>query len=1062
VPLYKTAHNTKPVSEKSSQAAFAVCSLQALRNICGVQLYVKHQPSNQSTAGTISPHSTCLRRGWAGAFRGWLLCLLLALASPGLASAYPNIEGITHHSWGIAAGLTDQLILAIAQTPDGYLWLGTPHGLVRFNGFRFDPVGGNAEPTLEEFGVACILVARDGSLWAGSVGGGVTHLSAGTVTHYGVEQGLRELSVRALYQSADGSIWAGTDRGLFRLQSGQHFEMVREAGEQGIMSIVSDGGGGFWLGGMVLRHCVHGRFEAVKLPPLKLPVRALVVAPDGALWIGSYGSLLERQLDGSYRAAPDVHTDVRTLALNPSGGLWIGTIGAGVLLRQPDGRIVQALSASEPGAKAVRSLAHSSNGDLWVGTQEGLHRLSATGIDFVRVPHSAGADYSSLLLDRDGSVWLSSGSLTHWVNHVPHPVVLSQLPKVTIRSIFRERDGALWVGTMGDGVFRLMDGVIDLHTVSGLGSHSVTGFAEGPDGAIWIGTDDGLVRWAEHRLTAYSGRGQYSQGVGTVRSMAFGRGGSVWIVTPSGLYQFNHGLYTKPEATRQTAKIRIWSLHADPDGSLWIGAGTGLYLWRNGVLRHIRLPRLSNESQAVISILEDTKKRFLFALATTVYRISREDVERSVQSSGKPGSGGVAEVVLGAKPEIFAVAGETGAEIYSDLPQLAAADAEGGAWYASSQGLVHIGSQTVTRQEAAPPVVIERIVVDGVPAATQGPVILTSTLHNIAIEATPILMSGRTGLELRRRLIGLEDNWSTILPGSSSNYGKLPPGTYRFRVEADWGDGGAASAAEVVIVQRASIYRQSWFLGACCLGLALLVGLFYRLRLHQMRLRFQAVAEERNRMAREIHDTLLQGCIGAVALLEAVEISHDQAAAHASDGQQKRWRSTLAYVREQMTECIKEAREAIWNLRSSDAQKLLQEALRDVLERLTSRAQVSTSLEVEGELPRLVARAQHELVMAAREAILNALAHARPSAIDLRVHAGNGRISIRIRDDGQGFDVNSVDAGDGEHFGLTGMQDRMRKFGGVMTIESEPGRGTLVHLSLPLGAELVRSGLWAQ
>jgi signal transduction histidine kinase/ligand-binding sensor domain-containing protein len=988
----------------------------------------------------------------------WLCGLLLMICvSQAFATSVPGMEGLTHRRWSIGDGLPEQTILAVAQTPDGYLWLGTSHGLLRFDGFKFVNVSSGLAPMLDEFGVYCILVARDGTLWTGSVGGGVTHLSGGTATSYGAQQGFRALSVRALYQGADGVIWAGTDRGLYRLQGGR-FEFVAEVGAQWITTFVSDGGTGFWVAGMRLVHYEHGRFANVPLPPLKLPIRALAQAADGTLWIGSFGSLLRRSPDGHMQPRADIRSDVRALVADQTGELWIGTIGAGLQLLKPDGKLQQVLSPSEAEAKAVRALARTQNGDLWVGTQDGLIRFSATGIDLIRVPHAAGADYSSVLLDRDGSVWLSGGNVTHLVHGMPLPVRLPQLSRSMIRCIYRERKGAMWVGTVGDGAFRIVDGAVEEHFVPGLGSNAVTGFVEAADGSIWIGTDTGLARWAQHKLTVYSGEGQLPLGVGTVRSMAFAPDGAIWAATSTGLYLFSKGVYSKPDATRELERFRIWSLHTDRDGSLWVGTGTGLYLLRKGVLHHITLPRLPNESSAVISILLDARNRFLFAQPTAVFRVDRDAVERSVQDASAKGNNGIVEVSLRSKPEIFAVAAETGTEIYSDQLQAAAADHLGGAWYACSQGVIHITPAPAVRQDAPPPVVIEHIVVDGVTELSRGPIILAPSVHSIEIVTTPILLSSRAGLELRRRLEGFDDNWRSILPGASSSYGKLPPGHYKFRVEASWGGGEAASDAEVVIVQQTAFYRTWWFLAACFLLLALLVRVGYRFRMQQMELRFQAVAGERSRVAREIHDTLLQGCIGAVSLLEAVEISHDQMSGNMAEGQRLRWRSTLAYVREQMTECIKEAREAIWNLRGNDAQKPLAEALGDVLERLTSRAQVQTQLEVEGETPRLLARAQHELLMATREAILNALAHARPSSLRVRVHASQAHIGVTIADDGVGFDVNSVDAAPGEHFGLAGMRDRMHRFGGTMTIETESGRGTLVHLSLPLGAVVLRSG----
>ena len=244
----------------------------------------------------------------------------------------------------------------------------------------------------------------------------------------------------------------------------------------------------------------------------------MATAADGTLWIGAYHALLARTADGKLQSIWD-QADIRALEVDSAGNLWIGTIGSGVLRRGREGRIVQALSPTEPGAKAVRAIIHSANGDEWLGTQEGLIRLSPTGMDVVRVRGTAGADYSSVMLDHDGSVWLSAGSLTQFAHDRARLVALPQLAETTIRCTFRGRDGALWVGTLGDGVFRVVRGSIDLHSISDQGSNAVTGFAEAPDGSIWIGTDGGVARWAHRRFTRFDGASQFPQGVGTVRSM---------------------------------------------------------------------------------------------------------------------------------------------------------------------------------------------------------------------------------------------------------------------------------------------------------------------------------------------------------------------------------------------------------------------------------------------------------------------------------------------------------------------------------------------------------------
>lgn len=959
--------------------------------------------------------------------------------------------GMTHRTWGLQDGLPDQVIQAIAQTPDGYLWLGTPHGLVRFDGFKFVTTGTEIAPTLQEFGVSCILVAEDGTLWIGSVGGGVTHLKLHSAAHFGSDQGLKTLSTRALYQSGDGTIWAGTDRGLYRLVKGQ-FNFVRELANESVTAIISDGSDGFWVAGVNLTHFQHGRFFGVSLPPLGSVIRTVARAPDGGLWIGALGKLMELKSDGSIHNIRKIDADVRALRFDQTGRLWIGTIGDGLFVRMQNGVVVRVLEPNDPDRKVMRALAATQNEDLWIGTNAGLIRLSHTGMDFLRLSTSAISDFGSVFVDRDDSVWLSAGNLSRYGGGEERTIKLAALGRERIRVVYRESSGAFWVGTVGNGAYRLVHGKAVAHMLDSL---AITGFLEAPDGTIWIGTDHGLARWFHGKLMGFPRNGD--QTASTVKAMALAADGTVWLATPSGLFLFRDGRYFRPEVAQKLARYRVWSLYTGRDGSLWIGAGTGLYLWRGGTLSHIDLPKSIFQSQAVISILVDSRDRFLIAEPAEVFRIAENDLERSIASSRTVGSDDVHEVHLVAAPEVFAVGSETGTELYSEIPGVAFADRKGGAWYATYQGLLHIESSPLPQHDVPPPVTIEKVLVDGTPVSSDGPIVLSASTHNLQIQATPILLSGSTGLTLRRRLIGLDEKWNDLVPGSSSSYGSLAPGQYTFKVEAYWLPQSAVSSAEVTIIQESAIYKRKSFIAVCCAMVALFGWLFFRFRVHQMRLRFQAVADERNRVAREIHDTLLQGCIGAVSLLDALEISHERARGNRLASQEMRWLTVIQCVREQFGETIKEAREAIWNLRNADDQKPLNEVLRDALERLTSRAGVQTAFRAEGDVIPIIPRVQHEIIMTAREAIMNAVSHSHAEMINVNLKFDSSSVMVSICDDGIGFDPESVQMTKSDHFGLSGMRDRMRKFSGSLTIESAPDRGTKVCLSLPLNAGRVRA-----
>lgn len=524
--------------------------------------------------------------------------------------------------------------------------------------------------------------------------------------------------------------------------------------------------------------------------------------------------------------------------------------------------------------------------------------------------------------------------------------------------------------------------------------------------------------------------------------------GSVWFGTSVGLFHFRGSSYVTEPFTSHLAGQRIWSLYATADGSLWIGTGSGLFLWRKGKLHHVRFAEGNGESDAVVSVVADSKGRLLIAESTVIYRFQTDQI---VSASSKADS--LFDARLRSTPEIFAVAMETGTELYGDLPAEARPDAYGGVWYASYQGLIYIDPTSTSLTEPPPPVHITMVKVDGTASPQTGTIYLPPSIHNIELQASPVNLSSRVGLIVRHRLLGFDKDWSDSVSGATWTYGTLPPGSYTFQVEAHWPGEKSESTTGLTIIQESPFYRTPIFILIVCLVLGIVVWMLYQLRIHQMRTRFRAVSEERSRMAREIHDTLLQGCIGVASLLEAVDMSQSVARSR-DNGQTQRWRTILRFAREQIMDTIKESRAAIWSLRNIDEKKPLLEVLEDLLSRLSSRSIMTTELSSEGRAIALNPRRQHELLMVAREAILNSINHSGGSVLKVHVQFMTDRIRISIADNGNGFEADMSGTPDGIHFGLVSMKERMTSHGGTFVIDSSPTSGTTVAVELPITSEI--------
>jgi ligand-binding sensor domain-containing protein/signal transduction histidine kinase len=963
------------------------------------------------------------------------------------------VAGVTHRFWSIEDGLPAQDIDAIAQTADGFLWLGTPHGLVRFDGYRFTDDGAVHAPVLHEYGVSCLLAARDGSLWIGSSGGGVVRLKGGTAETYGVNEGLHVLSIRALGEGQDGSLWAGTDHGIYRYMQGR-FSRIAHVGDPSVMTIAPDRHGGLWFGGHRLIHYSDGSFTDVALPAQRNPRRisALAIDSDDTLWIGTPYGLLKRTRDGVISPVAAVRGNVRTLHVDRTGRLWIGTVGDGVLMRDHGGGFTDPSRTNPLPSRVVLTCASDWSGDVWVGTPSGLARFSDTGMELWRITNSKAADYGSVFVGPTGRAWFANGAVTRIANGKEQAFTFPEVGGLQIRAIYRDASGAQWVGTLGEGAYRFAtDGKVARYSAE-LGTGFVRGFLGTSDGSVWVGTDSGVARWFRGVVVSYqnSSNAPHEQ----VLAMAEAPRNGLWVGTASGLFLLQDGRFVNSDVMRALGRHRVWALKSEADGTLWIGTETGLYIARDGRFAQVLLPHVGAVS-AVLSIVRDRRGRMLIGQPTAVFRFADANVKEALENLPSWTPGSLPRLRPASEPQIFPVANETGAELYGGLPNTAQADGAGGVWYATHLGPLHISATAPLREGPPPPVIIDRVAVDGRAQANREAVTLQPSARNLEIEATPILLSSRLGLQLRRRLVGLESEWTEIAPGVASIYGRLPPGRYIFRVEASWPNSKVHSSAEVEIDQESSLYRRPWFAALCVALAILLVWLYHRFQLHQMKLRFKAVMTERNRVAREIHDTVLQGCIGVSSLLEAVASSQEQESSAAQDARPERWSQVLQYARAQIKETIREARNAIWELRNPEEHKPLSEMLREMVDRLANRESATLMFEEIGDVPRIRAMVQHELVMVVREAVLNAMAHANAAQIVVRVEGREKQILVRVSDDGSGFDASRVREEKAAHFGLASMDERMKRIGGVLKMDSNAGGGTDVLLMLPLTAEVV-------
>jgi signal transduction histidine kinase/ligand-binding sensor domain-containing protein len=951
-------------------------------------------------------------------------------------------DGYTRRVWQMADGLPENTVQAFAQTPDHYLWIGTTGGLVRFDGDRFVIFSRENTKEIHDNSIFSLMVAQDGALWAGTDGGGVFRMKDGVFRSYAADEGLDDGHVRVVYQDHNGAIWAGTDAGLFRLD-GDRFTRIDGHGNVPSLAVHAmreDHAGRLWVGGsrLLMIDGDNCREFALSGGPSASRVKTIFETSDGTVWVGTVAGL-ERMPpsangDGHFEVMPGITSTVRVLREDRDGTLWIGSIGAG-LMRYSDGHITKVATPEDPPSSTVLSVFEDSEQNIWVGLQTGLLRLSGTALSTFPLPGAQNADFGTVYADRDGSLWVAASHLYRIGPRRDRSVeVPDPEPGVRVRCVFRDRAGDWWVGTEGHGVFLTRGNEHIQYTKrTGLVNDFVRVFLEGRDGSVWIGTDEGVSRWRDGQLTNY----RMSDGLSyfSIRALLQDSRDDIWIGTEQGVTRWHDGHFASDDVTQALANDKIWSIHEDHDGGLWFGTlGDGLFRWRDGKLTHFTTEQ-GLASNSIYQILEDSRGTFWMSGPDGISSVKRSDLDEFAQDAKyRP-----AVTLYGLSDGVEAT------QMHGGVQPAGCLTPNGEVWFPSNRGPVRIVPNQARPGDLAQ-VVIERVLVDGREAPTTGHLVVPPGEGRLEIDYTPIRLRSQERIRFRYRLIPFDHNWIEALQNRVANYTNLPPGKYQFQVQAfEMNMPDKVTEASLGIDWRPHIYRTGWFLGLCAAGIIALAFLAYRFRLGQVHQRYEAVLEERNRIAREMHDTVIQGCTSTSALLEAV--------ASLGSGSEGETRELLDTARTQVLATVEEARKAVWNLRRGEnAAPEIGPLLEQIARQASHLSHIPVKFDARGKSVPLDGDAEHVLLMVAREAVYNAVRHAQAKEVRIKVHFAAASARIEVADDGCGFDPAAVVALEGAHFGLVGMRERVESLGGRFSVDSAVAKGTRIRAEFPIRA----------
>ncbi|SNS81327.1 Signal transduction histidine kinase [Granulicella rosea] len=985
--------------------------------------------------------------------RPWLrFFLLVCLCKLGVCPAWAvdpssRITQYGHTAWRLSDGMFEGAPNVIAQTPDGYLWVGTAAGLLRFDGVRFIRWEGVGDVKLPHGGIHSLFTAKDGSLWIGA-GASLSHLQNGVLFNYSSEVAL----IVAIVQDDSGTIWAARQNLVV-------------------------GGGLCKVAGLTL-DCAG--------PSKTFPFPfggAMAADHNGNLWVGAGGSYV--------RWSPISHTvytpklfehladieGVRAVATAPDGRLLVGLAGVGAELGLEE--IVDGAAKPYPVRGfdttkiEIQKILFDRHGALWLGTPNGIYRIYRDVVDRYRESDGlSGGVVDDLFEDREGNMWVVTSQGIDRLRDLPIKTFGKKegLTIDAVQSLFFAKDGALWV-VNGNGLDVLRSGAtISIEHEARIGPGDPIGVATQDNaGGIWIGRGNRLFRYDHgtmHQIAAPAGSPTDS----TVESYAEDAQGDMWVAFgPSREIWKVHD----DVATRFMVKTRLPSVYDmafDHKGNLWIGDINGnlARIWGESIERipfpHRGLPKALLQ----IAITDDDAVMGTTAGGVVLYKDGKE--QTLGLGNGLPCENfrsfvfdhsanlwltsecGTMEILhrdwmrwrQNPKAIVRPLLLDTldGARFTEGfLTRAAAMTEDGKLWFADGNQLQMIDPANLARNVLPPLIRIEELFADGTSLGARQNISIPPLTRQLQIDYTATSLSNPQRVLFRYKLEGHDKDWQLAGTRRQAFYNDLKPGRYRFTVLACNNSGLWNEIGSSIIFTIAPAWFQTrWFMALSFLSAAMLLYGFYRLRVTQLRKRLQLQyttrLEERTRVARDLHDTLLQTIQGTKLVAEeALHGSDDLTQLH----------NVVAKIHEWLSRAVIEGRAALTALRTGSHAGDLAERLRAAAEECSKDGRMEVEFDCIGVPVELSSSIMEEVFRIGYEAIRNACAHSQGRALEVQLIYAKA-LKLTVKDNGIGFDVHGASGRASGHYGLDGMRERAQQLGASLSVVSKVGSGTEVIL----------------
>ncbi len=896
---------------------------------------------------------------------------------------------------------------SLLQTPDGYLWIATEGGLVRFDGVAFQVYDPGDEKAFASADICCLAHNRDG-LWIGTAAG-VVRLQEGRFRRYGKADGLASAMIEALRPDKDGALLVETSGGWARWDK-TSFATLAEVPEA-----------------------------------LRPDSQGLTAVAGSALWRASATTVAVAGDGGGMRREWSVGDPlpmgrIQAVSVDRSGLAWVG-MNRGLFVLRADK--AEAIPIELLTGNSVLSIFEDAEGNHWIGTEtSGLHVLRR--LAFRREPALADKAVTSVAGSRDGSIWVGTrdDGLRRIRNGVvDQPVAATQLTSAVVLCLAPGLHGGLWVGTPdgldyvdeNNAVWRITAG-------DGLPDDDVRAVAEDRDGSVWVGTRQGLAhvrrtgtKWSVVTVTSANGLGGDMVG-----SLLLTRD-ALWAGTSGGLSRISREGTIRNFTTQDgLGGLITTAMVQDQAGDLWVASQGGSLSRFDGhrFLRVGGVPQPGSRSGNIDGITADGLGFLWLRMDRGIRRVSLAALHAC---AGKP----ACTAVSGSVANYGLAEGLPNDEVVAGEPSVGWLAGDGEMWFPTRGGVAIVDALHLPIDTVPPPVVLQRFVVDGTSESMGLEGIDLPFGHaRFTMEYAGLSFTAPSEVRYRFRLSGFDKDWTDAGNRRSASYTNLAPGRYLFQVQAMnkdgvWNRAGAVLRFRIV----PPYYRRWWFASLAFLFLLALLAGMYLLRLRRLRGEFDAVLAERNRMAREIHDTLTQDLVGTSLQLDLISQQLSRGKVDVAMEQVKR-------TRQLVTDGLEEARRSIWELRVNRSQDSLPTRLTTLAQR-EMLGPVAPRLRLSGAYRPLEPRVEREILRIAQEALSNVLRHANATETAVELHYTSDTLMLTVADNGAGFAVDEA-AHQAGHYGLLGMNERAAVIDGQLAIVSRPGQGTRVTLCVPL------------